>query len=226
MKVLAWCGLLYGILSLRALPGNDSHRLCGPWGCVAPIQAVAAVHGAWTFVMVTGLAWLFRARSPRALRDTGIVLACLGAVGFTVLVGYKLSRWPIRASDGMGFHVNRRLPFAIAMLADLPLVQITIAGTATWYVGVKRSLRCAVSGPEGPIDGATNLAPAEGARPSANSRPPEVPMSVGRWFFDLRKWLGLSRPSRESSWPPSPRRGIASPERDGGLLHPSAEQKM
>ena len=43
LNVLLWCVLLYAILSLRNLPGDDSHRLCGPWGCLPPIQALAAV---------------------------------------------------------------------------------------------------------------------------------------------------------------------------------------
>ena len=100
LNVLLWFGLLYGILSLRELPGDSSHRLCGPWGCLPPIQALAAVHGAWTLVIATAVAWFLRTRSSRTLRRTGVVLTCLGAGGLAVLAGHDLSTWPLRASHG------------------------------------------------------------------------------------------------------------------------------
>jgi hypothetical protein len=137
LNVLLWCVLLYGILSLRELPGDYSHRLCGPWGCLPPIQALAAVHGAWTLVIATAVAWFLRTRSPRTLRRTGVVLTCLGAGGLAVLAGHDLSTWPLRASDGAGAYLPQRLLCSIAMATDLPLVQTTIAGAATWYVGEK-----------------------------------------------------------------------------------------
>jgi hypothetical protein len=139
LNVLVWCGLLYGILSLRELPGEYSHRLCGPWGCLPPIQALAAVHGAWAFAIVTGVAWFFRTRSPRTLRHAGAVLTCLGAGGLAILVGYELSNWPLAASNAPDAYLPQRLLFSVAIATHLPLVQITIAGTATWYIGIEKS---------------------------------------------------------------------------------------
>jgi hypothetical protein len=140
LNVLLWCVLLYGILSLRDLPGDYSHRLCGPWGCLPPIQALAAVHGAWALVMGTAVAWLLRTRSPRMLKHTGVVLTCLGAAGLVIFAGYELSTWPLKDSSGAGTYLFRHLLCSMAMATDLPLVEITIAGVATWYAGARRYL--------------------------------------------------------------------------------------
>jgi hypothetical protein len=140
LNILLWFVLLYGILSLRALPGDYSHRLCGPWGCLPPFQALAAVHGAWALVVATAVAWFLRTQSPRRLRRAGIVLACLGAGGPAVLVGHDLSTWPLKASDSAGAFLPQRLLCSVVMTTDLPLVPITIAGTAIWYVGLKKNI--------------------------------------------------------------------------------------
>jgi hypothetical protein len=138
LNVFLWCVVLYGILGLRDLPGDYSHRLCGPWGCLPPIQALAAVHGAWTLVIATAAAWFIRTRSPRTLRRLGVVLTCLGAGGLAVLAGHDLSTWPLRSTDAAGAYLPQHLAYSIVMATDLPLVQTTIAGTATWYAGGKK----------------------------------------------------------------------------------------
>lgn len=135
LNVFLWCAVLYGILSLRDLPGDYSHRFCGPWGCLPPIQALVAVHGAWTLVMATAVEWLLRNQSPRTLRRTGVVLTCLGAAGLVIFVSHDLSAWPHLDSHGAPAYIPQRLLFSIARTTDLPLVQTTITGTATWYVG-------------------------------------------------------------------------------------------
>jgi hypothetical protein len=135
LQVLLWCVLICGILSLRNLPGDYSHRLCGPWGCLPPIQALAAVHGAWVLVIATGVAWLLRTRSPRTLRRTGVALTCLGAAGLVAFTAHDLSTCPHTISDGAVAYAPQRLACSIAMAIDLPLVQTTIAGAATWYFG-------------------------------------------------------------------------------------------
>ena len=138
LKVLSWFLLLYGILSLRDLPGDYSHRLCGPWGCLPPIQALAAIHGAWTLVMGTAVRRLLRTRSPQKLKHAGIVLTCLGAAGLVLFASHELSTWPLRDSSGAGTYFFPHLLCSMAMATDLPLVQITIAGAVTWYAGVTR----------------------------------------------------------------------------------------
>jgi hypothetical protein len=68
----------------------------------------------------------------------GVVFMCPGAGGLAVLAGHDLSTWPLRTSDAAGAYLPQRLLFSTAMATDLPLVQTTIAGTATWFAGGKK----------------------------------------------------------------------------------------
>jgi hypothetical protein len=52
-----------------------------------------------------------------------------------IFAAYDLSTWPHVVSEGAPAYVPQRLLCSITMATDLPLVQTTIAGAATWYVG-------------------------------------------------------------------------------------------
>jgi hypothetical protein len=135
VNILLWILALYGILSLRGLPGDYSRPCCGPWGCLPPIQALAAVHGAWALVTATAVPWLIRTQPARTLRCAGIVLGGLGASGLVVITGHDLSIWPLDVSTDAPTYRAQHLLCSIAMATDLPLVRTAIAGAVTWYVG-------------------------------------------------------------------------------------------
>lgn len=56
--LLVWSGTAYGVLSLRNLPGEYTHYLCDSWGCLPPIQAVAAMHSFWILVIAPPTVWM------------------------------------------------------------------------------------------------------------------------------------------------------------------------
>ena len=54
----AWVGTHVRGLALERIPGDYAHAYCGAWGCLPPLQALAAMHGFWLMMMIPPTAWL------------------------------------------------------------------------------------------------------------------------------------------------------------------------
>jgi hypothetical protein len=130
LGVLAWSGLTYGVLSLRLLPGDSAHPFCGPWGCLPPLQALAAMHGFWILVVGPPAAWAGRACYPRTLGAAGLSLMALGILGIGVVLGWESWTWTRRYGAGWGDYLPQRLLTALVTTTDVPLLPSLAAGIA------------------------------------------------------------------------------------------------
>ena len=65
---IAWALAAFGALSLANLPGEYGHSLCGPWGCLPPLQALAAMHLFWVVVLGPPVAWALMKWQPRPVK--------------------------------------------------------------------------------------------------------------------------------------------------------------
>lgn len=126
--VLAWAAVAYGLLWLGGLPGTLEHSLCGPWGCLPPLQALAALHALWLWALIPAVAFVTRRWPPARLRLLGGALLLAGLVGLTVLALREAAHWLPTVPDEYRRHFPKRVLFATATLTDLPLVQVTLAG--------------------------------------------------------------------------------------------------
>ena len=132
---LVWAGIAYGVLSLRDLPGDYSHRFCGPWGCLPPLQAVAAMHGFWILVVVPPSAWAIRAAQPRTLRAIGWSLTTLGIGGIGIVLAWESWTWTHRYGAGWADHLPQRLLAATITTTDVPLLQCLAVGVVLSVTG-------------------------------------------------------------------------------------------
>src|SRR5262245_30063099 len=90
----AWGLAVYGVLVFGTLPLDlGEHDLCGPWGCLPPIQALISLHAFWVLVLLPatwgGLVFLY----PRVLWWVGVVVTGLGLVGLVALIGREGVVW-------------------------------------------------------------------------------------------------------------------------------------
>ncbi len=146
--LLVWSGTAYGVLSLRNLPGEYSHYLCGPWGCLPPIQALLAVHGFWG-VVIAPFVWRYaRLRTRRELFRAGGWLSSLALLG--ILCSFAYTWWGLRdyhVRSFVTFYLGRALG-GLATQTDLPLVQIWIAGIALIALGLRSNIEVSDAAPE------------------------------------------------------------------------------
>jgi hypothetical protein len=177
--LLAWAGALYGLQFLATLPGDlgealFGHSLCGPWGCLPPLQGLVAWHGVLVLLFVPLVLWAVWSWSPVRLWALGVGLAGLGLLGLGVVAGREvLTCWV--TSPAQRPYTLQHILFAVATLGDVPLVQVTLAGLICWLVGRRRlaarrlSPRATPAGPPAPCSG-------------EQSPPPAGPNLVGQAF--------------------------------------------
>ena len=148
---LGWCVLLYSILAVRDLPGDYAHPFCGPWGCLPPLQALAAVHGAWALVAITACRWAIRSLRPQALGRVGAALLALGGAGLAALVGREVAAFGPGEAFGFRPYALQRAVTAIVCQTDLPLIPLAAAGLACRIAGLGGAKPPrATAGPSGP----------------------------------------------------------------------------
>jgi hypothetical protein len=103
-----------------------------------PVQALAALHGAWLVLLLPPTVWMMRRWPARRLWLTGIALTTIGVVGLAALAGRDLLIWFSWTPPAYQRYVVQRILFAIATATDLPLVQLTVVGMVCWVVGKQR----------------------------------------------------------------------------------------
>jgi hypothetical protein len=135
LGVLAWSGLTHGVLSLRLLPGDYAHSFCGRFGCLLPLQALAAMHGFWILVVGPPTAWAIRAGHPGALRTIGLSLTALAILGIGIVVGWESWTWTHRYGAAWRGYRPQRLLTTLVTTTDVPLLQILGAGIVLSIAG-------------------------------------------------------------------------------------------
>jgi hypothetical protein len=84
---------------------------------------------ALTFVVI-------RICSPLKLRRLGGVLIAAGVVALAVVIVREALTWLPGVSEGDRWYLGHRVAFVLfAVLTDLPIVQVTVAGMVCWLVG-------------------------------------------------------------------------------------------
>ncbi|MCI0457382.1 MAG: hypothetical protein L0Z62_10470 [Gemmataceae bacterium] len=137
LAVLLWGAAAFGVLSLANLPGGFTHALCGPWGCFPPLQALGAMHLFWVLLLIPILGWPSWGWPPERVKTLGTALFLLGIGGLlTVAVGEMLT-WVPPGGESWRY-LPQRILYAVAVLSDVPLVQVTVGGLVCRFIGKRR----------------------------------------------------------------------------------------
>jgi hypothetical protein len=142
-----WGLAAYGALSLAGLEGDFGHSLCGPWGCLPPVQALAAMHLFWAVVLVPPVAWALTRGRPRHLRLAGMLLFFGALTGIVVVAARDLLAWLPDAPPEFQAYWARRALYTVVLFSDVPLIQGLLAGAICWGVGRRRGRRIAAPAP-------------------------------------------------------------------------------
>jgi hypothetical protein len=139
---VVWGLFAYGTLCLGQLPGDFGESLCGVWGCLPPLQALAAMHLLWLLLLapliVLGTAQL----GPRFLRFAGMLLVSGSVLAIAVVAGLDLLDWFSRTAPEFHVYWPRRTLYTLLTLSDVPFFQLLIAGAICW-ASADRRLRAA-----------------------------------------------------------------------------------
>src|SRR5262245_53022231 len=73
LTAMGWLLAALVALSVAAIPCDVGESMCGVWGCLPPIQALAAMHLFWCVTFGAGIHAIRRWR-PGLLRPVGVVL--------------------------------------------------------------------------------------------------------------------------------------------------------
>ena len=79
--------------------------------------------------------------TARQLRLLGSGLTAAGIVGLLVLIASDLITWLREVPPSLRRYTFQRILFTIGTNPDLPLLQVTAAGTVCWIVGLRRKPR-------------------------------------------------------------------------------------
>lgn|GEM_PF-6512279 len=141
-----WGVTTYGVLGLARLRGDGGAKvLCGPWGCLPPLQALAAAHGFWVMVIIPTLAWASNGLSRRGLARLGGVLVAVGGLGIATAAARSMMTWGPLTPEQAWWHPVLHAAFDLAMLVDVPLVELVAAGTACLVIARTSTTRAAAS---------------------------------------------------------------------------------
>ena len=134
LGIVCWVLAAYGALRVADLP-FDSHELCGPWGCLPPVQALAAMHLFWCVLLFPVVVWLMTHLSFRHLSTLGLTLMAASVLAMACLIGSDLPHWLATMPPPLQGYWGRRILASLAVHTDLPLVQLFLAGGVCWAKG-------------------------------------------------------------------------------------------
>lgn len=157
--LLIWGFALWGALSIRHVPGDWGHGICGPWGCGPPLQSLAAMHAAWLVLLLPAAALLAAAPSlsRRFKRRAALALAGAGGAALVAIAVRESLVGPCSFGGSAATYLPQRIAFVAATTIDAPLTQLVAAGLA--LLGLAR-------GPADhpPSDGGADLEPGGAGR--------------------------------------------------------------
>jgi len=128
ISLCLWGASLYGALSLRYLPGNWGHGICGPWGCGPTLQALVAYHTFWLMLLIPPAIAVACCLDQVVVRRVGLVLMLLGGGAIAAICVTQCLTWlpETRAAE----YLPQRCLFCIATAVDLPAAQLFCVGSA------------------------------------------------------------------------------------------------
>jgi hypothetical protein len=132
---IGWGLAAYAALSLASLPGDFGESWCGVWGCLPPVQALAAMHLFWVVVLCPLVGWGLTKGRPHQLRRAGMLLFFAALAGIVVVVGRDLVVWLAAVTPAFRAYWARRALYTVVTLSDVPLLQGLLAGAICWGVG-------------------------------------------------------------------------------------------
>ncbi len=132
LSIACWILAAYGALRVADLP-IDSHELCGPWGCLPPVQALAAMHLLWCVLLFPVVLWMLTNLNFHLLSALGITVMAASGVALACLVGSDLPQWLEMVPPSLQGYWGRRILYDLAIRTDLPLVQLFLAGGVCWF---------------------------------------------------------------------------------------------
>lgn len=147
LRAAGWAVLAFGALSIARLPGEDQGDFCGVWGCLPPLQALAAMHAFWAVVAAAVTDSLLGHARPPRLRAIGILLTLAGLLLLTGLAVHGTVSW-LYTTGWQVRYVGRRVLYVIATATDAPFGQMAIAGMVCWRVARRRARAAEVMLPE------------------------------------------------------------------------------
>lgn len=136
----AWGGALLVVLQLQELPYDFGHGICGPWGCGPPVSALLACHAFW-LVNLAAVLWITHHwcefHWQRQVAGAALTVATIGLL--SVAAHQAIFWWPA-ATQWSRPYVAQRYLFSIAMLVDVPLVQLALFGLAGLRLSHRRAM--------------------------------------------------------------------------------------
>jgi hypothetical protein len=125
----AWAAALFGVLWIERLPHDlDDIIPCGIWGCLPPLQALAAGHAFWIVLLGPITAFVGKTAPPHWSRLSGMLAVVAGVGGLAIVVGDTWINWCAHVPPGQRIHAGRRIVFVVASWVDFPMLQLLGAG--------------------------------------------------------------------------------------------------
>ncbi|MGF1580723.1 MAG: hypothetical protein ACFCD0_15280 [Gemmataceae bacterium] len=136
-----WFVCLFGALSLTLIPGDYSDYvgvLCGPWGCLPPIQPLIAYHSFWLVVLAFPTGWVLLNLSPSTVALVGKIAFGMSWLGLFLFLGVESYRWLLQVGPTYRMYLGQKLLHSLATHGDLPFVQLLITSFVCWRVGARQ----------------------------------------------------------------------------------------
>ena len=132
-RTLSWvvsAVAFWGTLKLADVPAFVGHDVCGPWGCGPPTNALLACHLGWCVLLSPLIPFARRVAStrPKQVRFSGYVIAIVGSIGVLAVGAHEYLTWLPQASEFARGFFWQRWAFAVAIMTDVPLVQLVLLG--------------------------------------------------------------------------------------------------
>ena len=134
-----WGAVVFGVLQVHRLPAFTEPSICSPaWGCGPPLNALISYHGFWLVLFASPIWLMSRLLTIKRLHAIGSLLATLGVVAVIAVVIWQAINWLPTASEFQrGFFIQRCL-FKVAVMVDVPTVQVLLAGFTCLFVAQVR----------------------------------------------------------------------------------------
>lgn len=127
--LVAWVGLLFGLVQFAQADFDLPHGICGPWGCGPRSEALLGLHGFWLALLMLPAALAMRYLSRRNLRAASLVALVIGLGGMAGIAVWEAVSYLPTVAPGMPSYFWRRVVFRLAVLVDVPLGQMAVLGS-------------------------------------------------------------------------------------------------
>jgi len=135
--LVVWAACILGAVSIRNIPLETKHDICGPWGCGPPTQALIACHVAWLVVLTPPVTWFaFKGKASRSLiRSVGTFLILASSLVLLAIFLDQWIGWWHQVDPWKRQYLWQRYGFWIATAVDLPIIQVLLGGVFLRFVG-------------------------------------------------------------------------------------------